>query len=215
MRAYDFEYQIDGRPMLVPDAGVGISFTDLDADDTGRDESGYMHREVLRERVRTWSFSYAFLTHEEYQYIMSLFSGKPTFTFYEGSSSITADTLASVYGFLPGDGVSDADFSEVTWNTCKTGAKYEGLYRGGATFVYKDKALGEVEVVKTNEKITFILSYSNIKQFICTEEGDNYGILVMGFDFKVGSVKFASMENTTYDIPKVDFVYGGDYSENN
>ena len=81
MRAYDFEYQIDGRPMLVPDAGVGISFTDIDADDTGRDESGYMHREVLRERVRTWSFSYAFLSHEEYRYIMSLFAGKPTFVF--------------------------------------------------------------------------------------------------------------------------------------
>ena len=81
MRAYDFEYQIDNRPMLVPDAGVGIAFTDLDGDDTGRDESGYMHRDVLRERVRTWSFSYAILSHEEYQYIMSLFSGKPTFTF--------------------------------------------------------------------------------------------------------------------------------------
>ena len=135
-----------------------------------------------------------------------------TFTFYEGGSTITADTLASAYGFLPGAGVSDADFSEVTWNTCKTGAMHAGLYRGGATFIYKDKALGELDVVKTDDKITFILNYSDIKQFICTEEGDNYGILVMGFDFKAGGVKFASMENTTYDIPKVDFVYGGDYS---
>ena len=137
-----------------------------------------------------------------------------TFTFYEGGSTITADTLASAYGFLPGAGVSDADFSQVTWNTCKTGATHAGLYRGGATFIYKDKALGEVEVAKTDDKITFILNYSDIKQFICTEEGDNYGILVMGFDFKAGGVKFASMENTSFDIPKVDFVYGGDYSSN-
>lgn len=81
MRAYDYEYQIDDKPMLVPDAGVEIGFTDLDADDTGRDESGFMHREVLRERVRTWSFSYAFLSLEEYRYIMALFAGRPTFVF--------------------------------------------------------------------------------------------------------------------------------------
>lgn len=122
-------------------------------------------------------------------------------------SNVTADTQASAYGFLPGAGVSDADFSQVTWNSCKTGAAHAGLHRGGATFIYKDKALGEVEVYKTDDKITFILSYSDIKQFICTEEGDNYGILVMGFDFKLGGIKFASMENTTYAIPTVNFVY--------
>ena len=137
-----------------------------------------------------------------------------TFTFYEGGSAITADTTASAYGFLPGAGVTDADFSKVTWNNCKAGKDYAGLYRGDATFVYKDKALGDLDVIKTDDKITFILNYSDIKQFICTEEGDNYGILVMGFDFNASSIKYASMENTSLDIPKVDFVYGGDYSSN-
>ena len=136
-----------------------------------------------------------------------------TFTFFEGGSTVTADTLASAYCFAPGAGVSDADFSQVTWNTCKTGATHAGLYRGTASYIYKDKALSEVDVIKTDSKITFILNYSDIKQFICTDEGDNYGILVMGFDFKLGGVKFASMENTSFDIPKVDFVYGGDYSK--
>ena len=134
-----------------------------------------------------------------------------TFTFYEGGSSITADTTASAYGFLPGAGVTDADFSKVTWNNCKVGKDYAGLYRGDATFVYKDQALGDIDVIKVDDKITFILSYADIKQFICTEEGDNYGILVMGFDFNA-SVKYVSMEGTAHDIPKVDFVYGGDYS---
>ncbi len=130
-----------------------------------------------------------------------------TFTFYEGAELITADILASAYGFLPGAGVSDADFSQVTWNTCKTGALHAGLYRGGATFIYKDTALGEVNVVKSGNTITFILDYTDVEQFICTEEGDYYGIAVLGFDFKVGGVKFASMENTTYAIPTVNFVY--------
>ena len=134
-----------------------------------------------------------------------------TFTFYGGGSSITADTTASAYGFLPGAGVTDADFSKVTWNNCKVGKDYAGLHRGGATFVYKDQALGDIDVIKVDDKITFILSYADIKQFICTEEGDNYGILVMGFDFNA-SVKYVSMEGTAHDIPKVDFVYGGDYS---
>lgn len=81
MRNYDYDYQIDKNPMLVPDAGVEINFSDLDGEDSGRDEAGFMHRTVLRERVRTWSFSYAVLTAEEYRYLDSLFRGRSTFTF--------------------------------------------------------------------------------------------------------------------------------------
>lgn len=81
MRKFDYEYQIDKQPLLVPDAGVEISFSDLDGEDSGRDEAGFMHRTVLRERVRTWGFSYAVLTAEEYRYLDSLFQGKHTFTF--------------------------------------------------------------------------------------------------------------------------------------
>lgn len=68
-------------PMLAPDAGVEISFSDLDSEDSGRDEGGFMHRSVIRERVRTWGFSYAVLTAEEYRYIDALFRGKSTFPF--------------------------------------------------------------------------------------------------------------------------------------
>lgn len=135
-----------------------------------------------------------------------------TFEFVEGAASITGSTTASVYGFTPGAGVSDIDFTKPTWNNCKVGKECAGLYRGGATFVYKDKPLSEVDVIKTNTHITFIVDYADIKNFICLDEGDNYGILVMGFDFKASGVKYASMESTSHDIPKVDFVYGGDYS---
>lgn len=86
MRAFDHEYQIDGKPLLLPDAGVDISFTDLDADDAGRDESGFLHRQVVRARVRTWSFSYGTLTREEYRYLLSLLEGKPTFVFSQPGS---------------------------------------------------------------------------------------------------------------------------------
>ena len=134
-----------------------------------------------------------------------------TFEFVDGATSITSETTASVYGFTPGVGVSDIDFTKPTWNNCKAGKECAGLYRGGATFIYKDKPLSEVDVRKTDTHITFIVDYADIKNLICLDEGDNYGILVMGFDFKASGVKYASMESTSHDIPKVDFVYGSAY----
>ena len=58
-----------------------LNASDLDAADAGRDESGVMHRIVVREKVKSFGFSYAWLTGEEYRYLKSLFAGKPTFTF--------------------------------------------------------------------------------------------------------------------------------------
>ena len=48
MRPFTNLFLINGKPMLAPDADVGVSYTDLDANDSGRDESGYMHRIVMR-----------------------------------------------------------------------------------------------------------------------------------------------------------------------
>lgn len=81
IRAYDTAYKVDGSALLAPDEGVEISLSDLDASDSGRDESGVMHRFAVREKVRTFGFSYAILDKEDYAYIMGLFDGKNTFTF--------------------------------------------------------------------------------------------------------------------------------------
>lgn len=75
-----YDFLIDDKPILSPDAGVTISLADLDSDDSGRDESGFMHRVVLREGVKTWGLSYSFLTAEEYLYVTGLFKGKSMFT---------------------------------------------------------------------------------------------------------------------------------------
>lgn len=74
-------YRIDGVPMPAPDAEPVFTFTDLDASDAGRDESGVMHRVVVREKVGSWSFSYAWLTDEELRYLRDLFAGKAQFAF--------------------------------------------------------------------------------------------------------------------------------------
>lgn len=80
MRTYD-GFLIDGQPMLAPDADVVMNQSDLDASDAGRDESGVMHRLVVRQRVKSWEFRYSGLTGQEYDYMQSLFAGKAQFTF--------------------------------------------------------------------------------------------------------------------------------------
>ena len=62
IRSYSTRYTIDGRPMLEPDEEAELSFSDLDASDSGRTEDGVMHRIVVREKVATFGFGYALLT---------------------------------------------------------------------------------------------------------------------------------------------------------
>ena len=67
--------------MLAPDAEVSTSYDDLDAADSGRDETGVMHKSVLRYKVGTWRFEYSSLSEEEKQYMESIFPDAPTFDF--------------------------------------------------------------------------------------------------------------------------------------
>lgn len=80
-RKFTNEFLIDGAPMLVPDAGVSLELSDLLSDSSGLDESGYTHNFAIRYEIKTWSFSYAWVTAEEYAYIHSLLRGKSTFSF--------------------------------------------------------------------------------------------------------------------------------------
>lgn len=79
MRKHYFDFLIDGQPILVPDADITVSYENLDSSESGRDESGFMHRVVLRTDVRKIPLSYAFLSREDYLYMESLFRGKKDF----------------------------------------------------------------------------------------------------------------------------------------
>lgn len=81
MRATTDKFTVNGKPMLVPDEDVSMSYEDLDSADAGRDESGVMHRIVARYKVGSWGFSYSHLTEEEKRYMEGLFPNAPTFTF--------------------------------------------------------------------------------------------------------------------------------------
>ncbi|MBQ8358647.1 MAG: hypothetical protein IJX37_01850 [Oscillospiraceae bacterium] len=91
------EYFVDGLPLLAPDVGVNISENDLDAQESGRDESGYMHRIVVRHAIKTWEFIYSVLDTEDYDYIQLLFKGKSDFQFeYRDSDGSMKTTRAYV-----------------------------------------------------------------------------------------------------------------------
>lgn len=81
MRATSDFFQVNGKPLLVPDEEVGFNYEDLDDASSGRDESGVMHRMVVRFKVGSWSFSYSHLTEEEKAYMEGLFGESATFQF--------------------------------------------------------------------------------------------------------------------------------------
>lgn len=81
MRKTTNRFTINGKPMLVPDTEVSVEYADLDAEDSGRDASGVMHRIPLRYKVGTWGFSYGLLTEKEKQYMESLFPETANFVF--------------------------------------------------------------------------------------------------------------------------------------
>lgn len=81
MRKTTWLYQIDGKPILTPDADVQMSFADLDSGESGRDEAGFMHRVILRRMVGSWQFCYATLSQEEYSYMLSILPNGGSFTF--------------------------------------------------------------------------------------------------------------------------------------
>lgn len=90
MRKTTNHFTINGKPMLLPDCDVRASYVDLDAQDSGRDASGVMHRIPLRYKVGSWDFSYSLLTEEEKQYMESLFPDSATFVFAHPSRQDTA-----------------------------------------------------------------------------------------------------------------------------
>lgn len=80
MRSLDFDFLIDGEPVLAPDAGVQLKREDVESEASGMDERGVHHRFVLRPRLKRWTLRYSLLTGQEVQYLRRLLDGKQTVT---------------------------------------------------------------------------------------------------------------------------------------
>ena len=103
---------INGKPMFAPDADIDFSYEDLDDSDSGRDESGYMHRIVLRYKVMSGSFVFSHISQDDYAYMESLFLDEPDFEFTRPSRTdpsilVTTTCYRSKYG--------------ISWHNARTG----------------------------------------------------------------------------------------------
>jgi hypothetical protein len=112
LRAKTDLFKINGQPMLIPDEEVAVNYEDLDSSDSGRDESGFMHRTVVRFKVGSWKFEYSHLTEEEKQYMENLFPNEATFQFthpsrVNASIAETTECYRSKFG--------------ISWKNAKTG----------------------------------------------------------------------------------------------
>lgn len=88
--------QIDGQPLPVPTGSPSITFEDVESSDSGADEMGVYHREVLRFGVLTASIEYAYLTNADCAYLVGLLAGKTTFQFtcpVSGTGVDVTDTI--------------------------------------------------------------------------------------------------------------------------
>lgn len=96
-------FTVNGQPMFAPDMGVDIFYADMESEDSGQDESGVLHRTVVRYKVGTWSFHYSSITESEKQYLESLFPDAPDFEFghpdrLDASVQTTCRAYRSEYG---------------------------------------------------------------------------------------------------------------------
>lgn len=105
-------FMIDGKPILLPDEQVEVSYEDLDSAASGRDESGVMHRIPVRYKVASWSFTYSHLTEEEKGYMENLFPDSADFSFTH-PSRIDAGQSVSVRAYR--------SKYKISWKNAKTG----------------------------------------------------------------------------------------------
>lgn len=112
MRGTIDKFRINNKPMLAPDSEVAMSFADLDSEESGRDESGYMHRVVVAYKVGTWSFTYSNITDAEKEYIDGLFQNSPDFEFVHPDRT-RPGALRVIRAYRSNYGVS--------WKSAKTG----------------------------------------------------------------------------------------------
>lgn len=106
-------YTINGMPLIPPDGDVQMSFEDLDAAQSGRDEAGFMHRIPVRYKVGVWEFSYSCLTGEEYAYMLSVLpkAGNFLFTHPQGQTVAYLSRYSIVYHNARTDTYKNLKFS--------------------------------------------------------------------------------------------------------
>lgn len=86
-----FLLQIDGKQLPEPTKAADVQFSDIESSDSGADEMGVYHREVLRFGVLTCTLTYGYLDNADCAYLLGLLQNKTTFQFTCPLASDAAD----------------------------------------------------------------------------------------------------------------------------
>ena len=88
--------QIDGQPLPEPTEAADIRFKDVESSDSGADELGVYHRQVLRFGVLTCSLTYSYLDNADCAYLLGLLQNKTTFQFTCPVASDSTDVTKTI-----------------------------------------------------------------------------------------------------------------------
>ena len=112
------KWKVDGNPIYIPDADVTVQYSSLASEDSGRDESGYMHITWLRPLVRKVGLKYAMMTGDELEYMRLMMQGKEfSFTFADSNGVTTMDAYTSEINATLYTRLRDVDlYKDVTIN---------------------------------------------------------------------------------------------------
>lgn len=134
-------------------------------------------------------------------------SGKIQFSFSiaKGAESLVNTTKFTFGGFTAGEGITDVDFSEVTWKNLKSTGIHYPLNWGSATALLSSEsiAVSPENISYYDGVLTFTFDYSEIENMIDADGNAVFVFRTVG----TSGISIASMENTTYDAPAVSFVY--------
>lgn len=83
-------WMVNSNPIYIPDADISITHSHLASEDSGRDESGYMHIHWLRRDILKVGIKYALMTGDELEHLRNLMQGQEfQFTFPNENSTKT------------------------------------------------------------------------------------------------------------------------------
>lgn len=88
--------QIDGKQLPEPTEAADVQFSDIESSDSGADEMGVYHREVLRYGVLTASLEYSYLDNADCSYLLGLLQNKTTFQFTCPVASDSTDVTQTI-----------------------------------------------------------------------------------------------------------------------
>ena len=126
-----------------------------------------------------------------------------SFAVSTGADLITDTTKFAFRVFPVDDTIKDIDFSNINWNNQASTGSYPALGWGNTTQLVSSETIGD-KVAYENGIITITVDFSAIESCIDTATGDALFVFAIP---GTKSIKIASMENTTYAIPAVKFVY--------